>query len=90
MILDDPESISAMGLRYTPVYSSSHPDEIRDTKRKFLYDEEGWQSLMEQVEKSVITAADGIRSGEIPAKPKEQKGKSPCEYCEFKPICRKA
>jgi ATP-dependent helicase/DNAse subunit B len=92
MILDDPESISAMTLRYTPVYSSSYPDEIRDNKRELLYSEDGWQQLMERVEGAVISTADGIRIGRMSASPKEPKtsgAKSPCEYCEFKPICRK-
>ena len=88
MLLDDADSISAMTLRYTPVYSSRYPDEIRDNKRHLLYTEEGWQTLMETVENSVCSAADGIRGGNMPASPKERGGISPCEYCEFKPICR--
>jgi ATP-dependent helicase/nuclease subunit B len=90
MILDDPESISAMTLRYTPVYSSSYPDEIRDNKRELLYSEDGWVDLMERVEGAVISAADGIRSGRMTSTPKNEGTKdSPCIYCEFKPICRK-
>lgn len=89
MILDTPENISAMTLRYTPVYSASYPDEIRDNKRELLYTEEGWVELMETVEQSVVTAAEGIRGGKMPADPKKKGGISPCEYCEFKPICRK-
>lgn len=90
MILDAPEVISAMTLRYSPVYSPKYPTEIREGKRKFLYTEEGWTDIMETVEGAVTKVASGIRAGEIPASPKEQKGKSPCDYCEFKPICRRA
>ena len=90
MILDDPDVISAMTLKYTPVYSKRTPDKIPDSKKKFLYTEEGWNQIMDTVEGAVSKVADGIRKGEIPATPKEQKGKSPCEYCEFKPICRRA
>ena len=89
MILDDPESISAMTLKYTPVYSASSPDKIRDSKREFLYTEDGWNEMMQTVEQSVRNVADGIRNGNISATPKEKKGTTPCDYCEYKPICRK-
>ena len=90
MILDDPDAISAMTLKYTPVYSAAYPNEIRDNKRNLLYTEDGWNDIMQTVENAAIKVADGIRCGNMPADPKEQKGKSPCEYCEFKPICRRA
>ena len=89
MVLDDPEVLSAMTLKYTPVYSKRTPDKITDKKRKFLYTEEGWQTIMETVEESVGRVADGIRAGVMDACPKEEKDKSPCEYCNFKPICRR-
>ena len=88
MILDDPDCINAMTLRYTPVYSARTPDKIPDNKRKFIFDEQGWADIMTTVESSVAKVADGIRSGVMDAAPKEHKGKTPCEYCEFKPVCR--
>ena len=89
MLLDDPEVISAMTLKYTPLYSRRTPDKIPDNKRKFLYDENGWRSIMETVEGSVCRVADGIRAGHMDAAPKEEKGKSPCDFCPYKPICRR-
>lgn len=90
MILDDGDSIAAMTLKYTPLYSRRTPDKIPDTKRKLLYDEAGWQGIMDTVESSVIRVADGIREGKMDADPKEKKNQSPCDFCEFKPICRRA
>ena len=90
MILDDPDVISVMTLRYSPIYSPKYPDEIRDNKRELLYSEDGWSDLMERVESAVISAADGIRSGKMTSTPKDDGTKdSPCLFCEFKPICRK-
>jgi ATP-dependent helicase/nuclease subunit B len=90
MILDDPDVISAMNVKYTPLYSSRTPDKIPESKRKFLYDEDGWAQIMETVEGSVLRVADEIRSGEMPATPRWQNGgKSACEYCPYKPVCRK-
>ena len=88
MILGDPEVISAMTLKYSPVYSKRTPDKIAKTKEKFLYTEEGWGEIMHTVEDSVCRVADGIRSGVMDANPKEHKGKSPCDFCKFKPVCR--
>lgn len=90
MLLDDPDVISAMTLKYTPLYSKRTPDKIPDAKRKFLYNNEGWGEIMKTVESSVCSVADGIRGGEMDANPKEQKGKSSCEYCPYKPICRRS
>lgn len=89
MILNDPENISAMTLKYTPVYSKRTPDKIPDAKQKFLYTEDGWNEIMQTVESAVGRVADGIKKGEIPAAPKEEKGKSPCDFCDFRPICRR-
>ena len=56
-----------------------------------MYDERGWESIMETVYGSVGKIADGIRSGDASARPLiDKKGGTACEYCEFKPICRKA
>lgn len=90
MVLDDPASISAMTLKYTPLYSKRTPDKIPDSKRKLLYNEEGWAEIMDTVEGAVKTVADGIRSGIMDAEPKERGNKLPCEYCPYKPICRRA
>ena len=90
MILDDPDSISAMTLKYTPLYSRRTPDKIPEAKRKLLYTEEGWGDIMADVEGAVCKVADGIRGGKMDATPKQDKNRSACDFCEFKPICRKA
>lgn len=90
MILDDQEVISAMTLRYSPVYSEKYPDKITEANKKFLYTEDGWNEIMETVEDSVCRVADGIRAGVIDASPKTDGKRSSCDYCQFKPICRKA
>lgn len=89
MILDDSASISAMTLRYTPVYYPRFPDRIAPAKRNLLYTEDGWQDIMSDVEDAVCKVADGIRAGVMDAEPKTEKDKRACIYCEFKPICRR-
>ena len=89
MVLDDGDVIDAMGARYTPV-GSPGSDEISKRKKHLLYTEEGFESLMNEVEKSVIRVADGIKGGSIDASPKRSGTRVQCEFCDFKPICRVA
>ena len=89
MLLNDPDVISAMTLKYTPLYSKRSPDKIPDNKKHLLYTEEGWNDIMQTVEDAVVKVADGIRCGDVSANPKEDKNRSACEYCPYKPICRK-
>ena len=88
MVLDDEDIISAMGMKYTPLTVSSRSGALTDSSKKLLFSEEGFGEIMQTVENSVMRVADGIRAGEICASPKPNGNKLPCEYCEFKPICR--
>ncbi len=89
MVLDDERVISAMGLRYTPLYSSRSGDKIPDSKRALLFTEESFGELMDKVSEKVISAAEGMRSGRLDASPaKAEGGVYACAYCEYKPICR--
>ncbi len=88
MILDDEDIIYAMGLKYTPVYSKRSPGKIPDSKRELLYSEEGFGEIMKTVESSVIKVADSMKKGVIIASPKLEKDSSPCDFCDFKAVCR--
>ena len=89
MVLDNEESISAMGLRYTPLYSQKKPMEIPESKRKYMYDSEGFRIIMETVRASVADTADRIASGDASATPRMDEGKTMhCDYCSYSPICR--
>ena len=91
MVIDDAEAIAAMGLPYTPLYSARTPDKIPDSRRKYMYDEQGFENIMETVEGCVGTVAQRIRKGDVSPMPKDTgSGASYCTYCKFKPICRKA
>lgn len=89
MVLDDSDVINAMGVRYTPV-GSPGSGEISKRKKHLLYTEDSFATLMEEVEKSVVRVADGLKSGNIDATPKRSGTKVQCEYCHFKPFCRVA
>jgi ATP-dependent helicase/DNAse subunit B len=91
MVIDDEEAIAAMGLPYTPLYSSRTPDKIPDSKRKYMYDAAGFEGIMTTVEDCVGDVAARIRAGDVSPTPKDNGSKATyCTYCKFKPICRKA
>ena len=90
MILSDPDIIAAMGVSNTPLASKSGDGTLRRDADRFAYDEAGWHELSDRVEAAVNAIADGIRSGDASATPAEESGgRKKCEYCKFKPICRK-
>lgn len=91
MLLDDERIILKMGLKYTPLYAEKAKGTsiIPDSKRDLVFSEEGFSELMRTVEDSVIRVADSIRSGNAAADPKVEKDSSPCDFCDFKPVCRR-
>jgi ATP-dependent helicase/DNAse subunit B len=43
---------------------------------------------MKKVERSVVKIAEGIKGGEAKAEPNLDGQYSPCDFCEYKPVCR--
>ena len=86
MILDDPESISAMNKDYIPVKFTKNglPD---SRSAKYLYTREGWDELGDIISNKVSEISDSIKSGDISLSAKTKD--SPCDYCSFKMICRR-
>jgi ATP-dependent helicase/DNAse subunit B len=81
MTLEGEENDALMGDDYIPGKSK------RD-KERYRYSEEGFEKIMENVEDAVLHIAEGIRSGKASAEPNIDGQFSPCEWCEFKPVCR--
>ncbi len=89
MMLDDPVSIGAMNANYIPVKFKK--DGTADKRSQdLLYSEEGFKEIEKKLEKAVLKAAKGLRSGDIGAKPYITKDNPHvCEHCEYKAVCRK-
>jgi ATP-dependent helicase/nuclease subunit B len=83
MALNDEVSLAAFGEDYIPSHTK------RDSDR-YLYTEEGFGQLMEKVERSVVKIAEGIKGGEAKADPNLDGQYSPCDFCDYKPVCRNA
>ena len=81
MALSDKINLAAFGEDYIPSAKK------RDSDR-YLYTEEDFASLMEKVESSVVRIAEGIKRGEAKAEPNLDGQYSPCDSCEYKPVCR--
>ncbi len=86
MLLDDEVSIGAMNKNYIPVKfkKDGSPDARSE---KFLYTYDGWNALNEKISDKVREISGEMKHGNISLTP--QKNDTPCDYCKFKPICRK-
>ena len=90
MILDDPISIAAQNPEYSPVKYRKDGTPLAASE-KYLYTPDGWDELMNTVEEVIGGICAKMRSGDIHAEAKGHRGeKLPCEYCEYKPFCRKS
>lgn len=81
MVLGTDDNLALMGSEYIPGQNK------RDSA-KFRYTEEGLSDIMKTVESSVIRIADQIKSGKAHAKPDLDAKVSPCDFCDYKPVCR--
>lgn len=88
MLLDEEESLAAMNSDFIPIKfkKDGFPDARSLDK---LYSRNGWVDISRKVERAVVDICEEMLSGNIPAKPLAAGGRSPCEYCEFKSICRR-
>ena len=55
---------------------------------KYRYSEEGFGEIMQKVEDSVLRISERIKSGCAEAYPDLDGQFSPCDFCEYKPVCR--
>lgn len=89
MILDDEISLSAQNPEYLPVKFKKDGTPTKESE-KYLYTPEGWDELMNTLDGVIGSISGRMRKGEIQAAAKGHKGERlPCEYCEYRAICRK-
>ncbi len=89
MVLSDEKALSAMNKDYLPV-SFKKDGSPAAYSEKLLYTEEGFSEILEKVRAAVVKVGNEMKSGNITARPVKNKKTSPCEYCKFKPICRRS
>jgi len=86
MLLDDSASLDAMNKAFIPVKFKK--DGTPDARyEKYLYTYKGWGELDEKITGKVCEVSEKMRSGDISTT--KQKNNPPCDFCKFKPICRK-
>ena len=59
-------------------------------KNKSCISKEEFEYLQKYMTKIIKQISEEIMGGNIEIKPNRKKKKSPCEYCEYKPICNKS
>ncbi len=88
MVLDDGTSLGAMNPAFTPL---AYPETSRNKKSndEKKYTREGWDELCKTIESAVLDVSEEMTSGKIPAEPRVDGSRSACDYCAFRPVCRK-
>ncbi len=88
MLLDDNRSIHAINPNFLPIRRKNDGTPHKSDLNR-LYTEDGWKTICETVASHVVTTAERLKSGVIPADPmKKGYGKGACDTCPFSPICR--
>ena len=88
MILGEDAVFAASNAKYLPVRMKADGTPYATSADK-VYTREGWGELCLKLKGVVESIADRMKSGDVSARPLVEKGrKSPCEYCEFRPVCR--
>ncbi len=87
MLLSDDVNLDAVDKSFSPIKYTRGA--MSEDSRELLYSIDEWPNIVKTVESAIVSAADKMCSGEIAPKPEKSEGRNPCEYCEFKPICRR-
>ena len=89
MLLNDATAISAQNPNYLPIKFKKDGTPTAQSE-KYLYTPNGWGGLMDTVEDVIGDISRKMRSGDIHAAKGQNGKRTPCEYCEYKPFCRKS
>lgn len=91
MLLDDKASIGAMNPEFLPFVISDEPKHQKKRK-EMTYSLDEWEEKSSMIERLILGEVARMREGEISAKPTQRKSDStrPCNYCQYKKICRSA
>ena len=96
LFLDDKEILRAMNDELSPDFLGGISERKSDgvmttgkTKRSTLASEKLFETLSEEIDRSIVRISEKMMSGKADADPLIYKKKNPCTYCAMKPICRK-
>ncbi len=81
LTLCDPDVLTAI--------SHSCDERVLGNEKKRL-PEQGFELLFDKLSETICRIVDDMRSGDARALPHAASGSSPCNYCSFAPICRRA
>ena len=90
LLLDDRDILEAMNDDFSPDFLAG----IKKNKKeqisgKALTSEEEFSALREEIERIIVSIAEDMKSGKADAEPLIHDKKSPCDWCEMKPVCRR-
>lgn len=90
LLLDEEEILKSMNDELSPKFLAGIKKDKKGTlSGKALMSAEGFDFLRDEIERTIISIAERMKSGHADALPLTHKGVSPCDWCEMKPVCRR-
>lgn len=91
LLLDDRDILEAMNDDFSPDFLAG----IKKNKKeqisgKALTSEDDFLQLRDEIEQIIVSIAEEMKSGKADAEPLIYDKRSPCDWCEMKPVCRRA
>lgn len=88
-LLDDESILLAMNDTLDPGFLGT-PKSTRSSAKDHKLSLEGFEALCGEIENTLGSIRDKMRSGNASATPRKRKGSSPCDYCSYSAVCRSA
>ena len=88
-LLDDESILLAMNDTLDPDFLGT-PKSTRSSAKDYKLTLEGFEALCGEIENTLGSIRDKMRSGNASATPRKRKGSSPCDYCSYSAVCRSA
>ncbi|MBO5415763.1 MAG: PD-(D/E)XK nuclease family protein [Clostridia bacterium] len=90
LLLDDEEILESMNDELSPKFLAGiKKDKKGALSGKALMSADAFELLRDEVERTIISIAEKMKSGQANAIPLTHKGESPCDWCAMKPVCRR-
>lgn len=90
LLLDDIDILEAMNDELSPDFLAGVKKNKKDQLTgKALTSSDGFTHLREEIEQIIVSIAEEMKSGKADAEPLIYDKKSPCDWCEMKPVCRR-
>ena len=88
-LLNDEDVLLAMNDTLDPNFLGTAKN-ARSAAKEHKLSLEGFEALCDEIENTLGSIRDQMKSGNASATPRKRKGSSPCDFCSYSAVCRSA